>query len=62
MRLLNDPVKERTCSNSVITRYQKRNSSLMLDRIDFHAEVQWVEYDKLGDDRLGENHLVFRRG
>ena len=50
----NDPVKERTCSNSVITRYQKRNSGLMLDRIDFHTEVQRVEYDKLGDDRLGE--------
>ena len=54
MRQLNDPGKGRTCSNSVITRYQKRNSSLMLDRIDFHAEVQRVEYDKLGDDRMGE--------
>ena len=49
-----DPVKECICSNSVITRYQKRNSGLMLDRIDFYTEVQRVEYDKLGDDRLEE--------
>jgi magnesium chelatase family protein len=50
----NDPEKERTCSNSVITRYQKRNSGLMLDRIDFYTEVQRVEYDKLSDERLEE--------
>ena len=50
----NDPVKECICSNSVITRYQKRNSGLMLDRIDFYTEVQRVEYDKLSDDRLEE--------
>jgi magnesium chelatase family protein len=50
----NDSVKERTCSNSVITRYQKRNSGLMLDRIDFHTEVQRVENDKLRNDRLGK--------
>jgi magnesium chelatase family protein len=49
-----DPVKECTCSNSVITRYQKRISGPMLDRIDIHIEVPRVGYEKLGDDRLGE--------
>jgi magnesium chelatase family protein len=49
-----DPVKECTCSNSVITRYQKRISGPMLDRIDIHIEVPRVEYEKLSDDRLGE--------
>jgi len=52
-----DPVKECTCSNSVITRYQKRISGPMMDRIDIHIEVPRVEYDKLSDDRLGEHSM-----
>ncbi|MBN2501981.1 MAG: YifB family Mg chelatase-like AAA ATPase, partial [Anaerolineales bacterium] len=49
-----DPVKQCTCSNQTITRYQKRLSGPLLDRIDIHIEVPRVEYDKLSDDRLGE--------
>jgi magnesium chelatase family protein len=49
-----DPVKECTCSNQVITRYQKCISGPMLDRIDIHIEVLRVDYEKLSDDRLGE--------
>ena len=49
-----DPVKECTCSNQIITRYQKRISGPMLDRIDIHIEVPSVDYDKLSDNRLGE--------
>jgi magnesium chelatase family protein len=49
-----DSVKECTCSNQVITRYQKRISGPMLDRIDIHIEVPRVDYEKLSDDRLGE--------
>lgn len=49
-----DAVKECTCSNQVITRYQKRISGPMLDRIDIHIEVPRVDYNKLSDDRLGE--------
>jgi magnesium chelatase family protein len=49
-----DPLKECTCSNSVITRYQKRISGPMMDRIDIHIEVPRVDYEKLSDDRLGE--------
>jgi magnesium chelatase family protein len=48
------PAKECTCSNQIITRYQKRISGPMLDRIDIHIEVPSVDYDKLSDDRLGE--------
>jgi magnesium chelatase family protein len=48
-----DPTKECTCSNQVITRYQKRISGPMLDRIDIHIEVPRVDYEKLSDDRLG---------
>jgi len=49
-----DRVKECTCSSSVITRYQKRISGPLLDRIDVHIEVPRVDYDKLSDERLGE--------
>jgi magnesium chelatase family protein len=55
-----DPVKECTCSNTIITRYQKRISGPMMDRIDIHIEVPRVEYEKLSDDRLGEPSSALR--
>jgi magnesium chelatase family protein len=47
-------VHECTCSMSMVSRYQKRISGPLLDRIDIHIEVPRVEYEKLSDDRLGE--------
>jgi magnesium chelatase family protein len=38
----------------MVTKYQKRISGPLLDRIDIHIEVPRVEYDKLSQDRLGE--------
>ncbi|MEX2143755.1 MAG: YifB family Mg chelatase-like AAA ATPase [Anaerolineales bacterium] len=55
-----DPLKPCTCSSSTITRYQKRLSGPLLDRIDIHVEVPRVNYDKLSDDRLGEASEVVR--
>ena len=49
-----DPVKDCTCSPSTITRYQKRISGPLLDRIDIHLEVPRIEYEKLADRRPGE--------
>ena len=49
-----DPVKPCTCSTGTVTKYQKRISGPLLDRIDIHIEVPRVEYDKLSDNRLGE--------
>ena len=49
-----DPVKPCTCSHATVTKYQKRISGPLLDRIDIHIEVPRVEYDKLSDQRLGE--------
>jgi magnesium chelatase family protein len=49
-----DPLKPCTCSPSIVTKYQKRISGPLLDRIDIHVEVPRVEYDKLSDNRLGE--------
>lgn len=45
--------KECVCSSSQITRYQKRISGPILDRIDLHIEVPAVRADKLTD---GENN------
>jgi len=39
---------------STITRYQKRISGPLLDRIDIHIEVPRVDYDKLTSERQGE--------
>jgi magnesium chelatase family protein len=55
-----DPTKECTCSSSIVTRYQKRISGPLLDRIDIHAEVPRVEYAKLADDRAGEPSATIR--
>ncbi len=49
-----DPVRACTCSPGTVTKYQKRISGPLLDRIDIHIEVPRVEYDKLSDQRLGE--------
>jgi magnesium chelatase family protein len=55
-----DPVKECTCSMGVVSRYQKRISGPLLDRIDIHVEVPRVEYEKLADNRLGESSAAVR--
>ncbi len=55
-----DPVRECTCSPATVTRYQKRISGPLLDRIDIHVEVPRVDYDKLTDDRRGELSAAIR--
>ena len=44
----------------VVTKYQKRISGPLLDRIDIHVEVPRVEYEKLSEKRLGESSLSVR--
>jgi magnesium chelatase family protein len=53
-----DPVKPCTCSPSTVTKYQKRISGPLLDRIDIHIHVPRVEYEKLSDNRLGESSNI----
>ena len=50
-----DSVKQCTCAPAVVTRYQKRISGPMLDRIDIHIEVPRVDHMKLTDSRPGES-------
>lgn len=56
-----DPVKECTCSPSLIARYQKRISGPLLDRIDIHITVPRVEFEKLSGDRMGEPSANIRK-
>jgi len=49
-----DSVKPCTCSPSTVTKYQKRISGPLLDRIDIHVQVPRIEYAKLSDNRTGE--------
>lgn len=49
-----DPTHECSCSPATVTRYQKRISGPLLDRIDIHVDVPRVDYAKLTDQRLGE--------
>jgi magnesium chelatase family protein len=49
-----DAVKACTCAPSTVTKYQKRISGPLLDRIDIHVEVPRVDYQKLSDNRFGE--------
>jgi magnesium chelatase family protein len=53
-------VKPCTCSPGTVTKYQKRISGPLLDRIDIHIEVPRVEYEKLSDQRTGEPSEAIR--
>ncbi len=55
-----DPQRPCTCSASTVTKYQKRISGPLLDRIDIHLTVPRVEYDKLSDKRVGEASATVR--
>jgi len=55
-----DPVRECTCSATAISRYQKRISGPLLDRIDIHVEVPRVDYEKLADKRKVEDSAMVR--
>jgi magnesium chelatase family protein len=55
-----DPSRDCVCSESTITRYQKRISGPLLDRIDIHMDVPRVDYEKLSDTRSGEPSKVIR--
>jgi magnesium chelatase family protein len=50
-----------TCAPAVVTKYQKRISGPILDRIDIHIEVPRVDYEKLSGDRLGESSESIRK-
>ena len=50
-----DSQKPCSCAPVTVTKYQKRISGPLLDRIDIHIEVPRVDYEKLSGDRVGES-------
>ena len=55
-----DPTKECACSESTVSRYQKRISGPLLDRIDIFTDVPRVEYEKLAATTTGETSDAIR--
>ncbi|MEK7778330.1 MAG: YifB family Mg chelatase-like AAA ATPase [Chloroflexota bacterium] len=56
-----DPQKACTCTPSMVTRYQKRISGPLLDRIDMFVEVPRVEYEKLVETPAAEGSEAVRK-
>jgi len=56
-----DSQKACTCASAVVTKYQKRISGPILDRIDIHIEVPRVDYEKLSSERMGETSESIRK-
>ena len=55
-----DAERQCTCTPASVTRYQKRVSGPLIDRIDVHVEVPRVKYEKLSDTRPGEPSAAIR--
>ena len=56
-----DARKPCTCAPAMVTKYQKRISGPLLDRIDIHVEVPRVDYEKLSGARMGETSQAIRK-
>ncbi len=55
-----DPTHACSCSNAMITRYQKRISGPLMDRIDLHVEVPRVDFEKLTAVARNEPSAIIR--
>ncbi len=55
-----DPFKECKCSSGEVSRYQKKISGPLLDRIDIFVDVPHIDYEKLTEDKPGEKSEVVR--
>ena len=58
---LGDPIKECTCSPTQVSRYSKRISGPMLDRIDIFVEVPRVDFEKLTAPSHAESSVDVRK-
>ena len=56
----NHPQTPCMCASGVVSKYQKRISGPLLDRIDIHIEVPRVDYEKLSGDRIAESSESIR--
>jgi magnesium chelatase family protein len=49
-----------TCAESAVSRYQRRISGPLLDRLDIFSDVPRVEYEELTGDQTGEHSATVR--
>lgn len=56
----NDPQKACLCPTSTLTKYQKKISGPILDRIDLHVEVPQLNFDKLSNNKTSEGSKKIR--
>lgn len=56
-----DPVRECKCTSTVITRYQKKISGPLMDRIDIFLDIPRIDYEKLTDNRPAEHSEAIRQ-
>ena len=56
-----DSLKPCTCAHATVTKYQKRISGPLLDRIDIHIEVPRVDYEKLSGNKVSETSESIRK-
>jgi magnesium chelatase family protein len=55
-----DPRRACSCAASAVSRYQKRISGPLLDRIDIHLEVPRIPHEQLAERRPGEPSAAIR--
>ena len=55
-----DPVRECTCTPGAVSRYKRRISGPLLDRIDLFVEVPRIEYEKLVEPTDAETSALIR--
>ncbi|MFT4038839.1 MAG: ATP-binding protein [Thermomicrobiales bacterium] len=55
-----DPRRACSCAPSAVSRYQKRISGPLLDRIDIHLDVPRIPHEMLADRRAGESSATIR--
>ncbi len=60
MWVLEPPQKAFTCAPAVVTKYKKRISGPLLDRIDIHIEVPRFDYYTLSGDRIRKTSATIR--
>ena len=56
-----DALRACTCTSSEVSRYAKRISGPLLDRIDIHVPVPRVDYEKLTHQQMGEPSEVIQK-
>ena len=55
-----NPAKQCICSPALISKYKRRISGPLLDRIDLHIDVPAIKYDKLATEQVGEKSSAVR--